>query len=165
MSDLGVIKGRAIALNKDGDSKRLLLTVEVMEDDVRTVELVTQAGMDINPATGCRVNIVPLSESYQIGVGVSDDLLPECDPGEFEYYSTDDPATTKKARIKGDKNGNIIINQGANHATQWEALNTKLQALVTAINAALATKSNGSGSAGTLTLDLTSAEVTTVKVP
>jgi len=136
-----------------------------MEDDVRTVELFSQAGDDSNPAIGCRVNIIPISESYQIGVGVSDDLTPEVSAGEREIYSVDDPVTTKKARLKFDKNGNLILNSGSNHAVQYEAMNTKLQALVTAINAVLATKANGSGSAGTLTLDLSTAEVLSVKLP
>ena len=166
MSDLGVIKGRVIALNKDGDAKRLLLQVEVMEDDVRTVELVSQAGDDSSPAIGCRVNVIQLSESYQIGVGVTDDLLPVANPGERIFYSTDDPVTTRKAQIKLDASGNVILNQGSsNHSVQYEALNTQFQLLVTAINAALATKANGSGSAGALTLDISTAKENTILVP
>ena len=166
MTELGTITGRKIGKNKDGDIQKIILQVEVFTDeDVRTVELFTQAGEDTNPGKGCRVNIIPLTDSYSIGVGISDDLAPECEPGEKEFYSTDDPVTAKKARLKFDKSGNLIMNQGANHAAQYEALNTKFQAFVSAINSALATKQNGSGSAGTLTLDLSSAKVTTVKVP
>jgi hypothetical protein len=43
-------------------------------------------------------------------------------------------------------------------------LNAQLQSLVSAINAALATKRDGSGAAGSLSLDLSSAEVPEVKL-
>jgi hypothetical protein len=163
---IGKITGRTIAKNRDGDVDRILLQVEVIPDeDVRTVELFTQAGDDTNPGNGCRVNIVPISNSYHVGIGVSDDLVSECDAGEKEFYSTDSPVTVKKARLKLDKNSRIIMNQGVNHAAQYEALNTKLQLLIMAINSVLATKLNGAGSAGTLTLDITSAKVDTVRLP
>ena len=112
---LGIIKGSEILKNKDSSKKRLLLQVEMVSEisdipsDVRTVELLTQAGEDTNPAKDSRVFVVEAAESYQIGISVSDDIVPEVDPGEKEIYSTDSPATTKQARIKLSSNGDIEI--------------------------------------------------------
>jgi hypothetical protein len=47
----------------------------------------------------------------------------------------------------------------------WEELNSVLQAFVIALNAAFSAKLDGGGSAAALTLDLTSAQVTEVKLP
>lgn len=163
---LGVIKGSIVGKNKDSDVNRRLLQVAMDdEEDVRTVELITQHGEDTNPANDCRVLIISIAPSYKIGVAITDELAPEVSTGEKEIYSTDNPATTKKARIKLGSNGNVIHNQGNKSAVSYAALNTALQSLVTAINSALATKLNGSGSAGTLTLDISAAESPTVKVP
>ena len=119
---LGIITGQKIGKNKDGDVNRILLQVEMMTDDVRTIELFTQAGEDTNPGNGCRVNIVPVSSSYQIAVGISDDLESECDPGEKEIYSTDSPVTAKKARILLNKDSEIILNQGTDTAVRFSEL-------------------------------------------
>jgi len=162
---IGIITGREIGKNRDGDSDRLLLQVQMLDEDVRTIELVSQAGEDVNPANGCRVFVANASNSYKVGIAVSDDLTPEVDPGEKEIYSTDDPATTKMARLKFDSAGNVVNNQGLNSAVSYAALNTALQLLVTAINAALATKLDGAGAAGALVLDISLSESPTVKIP
>ena len=161
---LGIITNRRIGKNRDGTQDRVILQVEISTDDVQTVELFTQAGEDTNPANGCRVNIIPVSNSYKIGVGVSDGLTPECDPGEKEFYSTDNPVTAKQARLKLNSAGEIVLNQGTDSAVKFSDLDTALQLLVTAINGALATKLDGGGSAGALTLDISAAEVPGVKL-
>jgi hypothetical protein len=159
--DIGIIKNRAITKNRDGDANRIMLQVELLDDDVRTVELMSQAGEDTNPATGCRVYVIGESEAYKLGIAVSDDLEPEVDPGEKEIYSTNNPATTKMARIKLDATGNIVINEGTNHVTQNEALQIAINTFLSALNSQL----TGLGAPGGLTLDISTAEVTTVRVP
>ena len=158
---IGIIRGRSIGKSLDGDKDRVILQVELMPDDedIRLVELFTQSGDDTSPASGCRVNVVPITDNYDIAVGVSDGLTPEVDPGEREFYSTDDPVTAKQARIKLDKDGNIIFNQGTGTSVEFLALDTALQLLVGAINTALSTKLDGAGAAGALTLDISAAEV------
>lgn len=112
---LGIITGSEILKNRDSEKSRLLLQVKMVSEisdipaDVRTVELLTQAGEDTNPAKNSRVYVVEAAESYQIGIAVSDDVVPTVNPGEKEIYSTDSPATTKKARIKLSSNGDIEI--------------------------------------------------------
>ena len=162
---LGIITGRQIGRNRDGDKSRVLLQVQLVDDDMRTVELFAQAGEDVNPANGCRVVVLNLADSYKAGVAVSDDLTPEVDPGEKEIYSTDNPVTAKKARIKLTGTGDVEINQGTESAVTFAQLDTALQLLVTAINAALSTKLDGAGTAGALTLDISLAESPTVKLP
>lgn len=160
---IGIIKGRRIGKNRDGDKNVLLLQVEIIEnEDARTIEIFSSA--DFNPANGTRVYICDVTDSYQIAVATSDGLAPEVEPGEIEIYSTDNPVTAKQARIYLNTDGEIILNQGTKSSVNFVDLNTQLQLLVTAINAALATKLDGAGSAGTLTLDISTAEVPEVKL-
>lgn len=86
------------------------------------------------------------------------------DPGERILYSRDSSGNIQ-ATIKLLGDGVIEINGSADYAVSWTDLNTALQSLITAINAAFATKLNGSGSPGTLTLDISSAKVEEVKLP
>jgi len=160
---IGVITGRKISRNRDGDKNVLILQVELIEgEDTRSIEIFSSA--DFNPANGTRVYICDVSDSYQVAVATSDGLTPEVEPGEVEIYSTDNPVTTKQARIYLNKDGEIILNRGTKSAVNYVDLNAKLQSLVSAINAALATKRDGSGAAGSLSLDLSSAEVPEVKL-
>jgi hypothetical protein len=162
---IGIIKKSEIRKNKDSTKKSLLLQVEITEDDIKTIELFPQAGEDTNPAVNCRVFFAEATAGYLIGLSTTDDIEPEVDPGEKEIYSTDSPATQKKAYTKWDKDGNIEINGSVDFAVSWTDLNTQLQSLVSAINAALATKKDEAGAAGTLSLDLSSAKVEKVKLP
>jgi len=71
-----------------------------------------------------------------------------------------------KAKIKLDKNGNIIFNDGTKSAVSHAELNTALQLMITAINANLALKQDASGQTpGTVTLDISGSEVPEVKLP
>jgi len=137
---LGIITGREIAKNGDGEKERLILQVQFTADDVRPVEMVAQAGEDTNPADGCRVMVLEADKSYKIVVAVTDDLLPECEPGEKEIYSTDSPATAKLARIKLNKNSEIVINQGEDFAVRFSKLKEvveEIQDIITALQDAL----------------------------
>lgn len=57
----------------------------------------------------------------------------------------------------------IELNGNSKTFVTYAALNTALQGLVLAINTALGTKESGSSSPGTLSLDISAAETTTVK--
>lgn len=179
---IGIITGSRTGSNRDGDATRRLLQVQMLDEDVRTVELITMAGDDTNPANGCRVEVVD-SSGVKIATAVTDDLTPDVAVGEREIYSTDNPATEKRARIKLAANGDITIdayggakieikadgtvtiNAGTQSAVSYAPLDLALQALVLAINTALASKLDGGGSAGTLTLDISGAESAEVMIP
>jgi hypothetical protein len=163
VAGIGIIRGHSIAKNKDGDKNRILLQVEMLEDDIRTVELMPGSGEDYNPAIGSRVFVADAEESSQIGIETTDNLEPETDLGEKEIYSTDNPVTKKLARLKLNSAGEIELNGNADNIVRWSELNTALQTLVTAINAFFETKKDDPGSAGALTLDLSLAKVDEVK--
>ena len=151
---IGVVTGRKISRNRDGDKNVLILQVSLIEgEDTRSIEIFSSG--DFNPANGTRVYICNVSDSYQVAVATSDGLTPEVEAGEIEIYSTDNPVTAKQARIYLNKDGEIILNQGTksalNHPDTVNALNTFL----TALNGQL----TGLGAAGGLTIDLTAAEV------
>lgn len=86
------------------------------------------------------------------------------DPGERILYSRDSSGNVQ-ATIKLLGDGVIEINGNSDYAVSWTDLNSALQSLVTAINAAFATKLDAGGSPGTLTLDISSAKVEEVKLP
>lgn len=126
---IGIIKGSEIKKNKDSDVKRVLLQVEFVEGDVKTIELMTQVGEDVNPGKNARVIVIEDSESYKLGIATSDDIEPTVDAGEKEIYSTDSPITTKKAKIKLDKNEQIILNDGTDYAVAYNDLKTAFDQL------------------------------------
>ena len=160
---IGIVTGRRIGKNRDGDKNVLILQVELLSgEDTRSIEIFSSS--DFNPANGTRVYICDVSDSYQVAVATSDGITPESEPGEVEIYSTDNPVTAKQARIYLNKDGEIILNQGTKSAVNYVDLNTQLQLLVTAINSALSSKLDGGGSAGVLTLDITTAEIPEVKL-
>jgi len=163
--DIGIIKGREIKVNKTGDKQRVMLQIEITPEDIRTIELMSQPGEDMNPANNCRVFIIELAPSYQLALAGSDDLTPSVQPGEKEIYSTDSPVTMKKARLHFKNNSVSVFNQGVKNSVNWDDLNTQLQLLVTAINAALATKLDGGGAAGALSLNITTAKCDKVLLP
>jgi len=59
----------------------------------------------------------------------------------------------------------LEINGNTDYAVSWTDLNTALQLLVTTINAKFLTKTDGVGSPGGLSLDISSAKVEGVKLP
>jgi hypothetical protein len=125
---VGIVTGRRIDKNRDGDKNVLILQVELIEgEDVRSIEIFSSS--DFNPANGTRVYICDVSDSYQVAVATSDGLAPESEPGEIEIYSTDNPVTAKQARIYLNKDGEIILNQGSDFAVRFSALETAFNQL------------------------------------
>jgi delta 1-pyrroline-5-carboxylate dehydrogenase len=169
MIQIGNITGREIEKYKDGDVNRLLLQVKFLDDDIQQVELINQHGEDVNPADGCRVLIIDITEAYQAAIAITDDLEPEVDPGEKEIYSTDSPVTTKLARIKLDADGNIVHNQGAKSVVTHAELNIALQNLITLlmthVHTSAAPGNPTSVPTAPITIDISGAESPTIKVP
>jgi len=92
--------------------------------------------------------------NYNLNINIS--------AGETAIYSTDANGTLK-ARIDLDAAGVIKLNGATKRLVTHAELNTALGLMVTAINATFATKLNGAGAAGTVTLDISAAETQTVK--
>lgn len=115
-----------------------------------------------------------------VSVGVYPD--PSVDPGEIRIFSRDSGGT-KKAEIKFNANGDIImdaaggasanikadgnieLNGNTDYLVSWTDLNTVMQVYVTAINALFGTKLDGGGTPGAVVLDLSTSQVATVKIP
>lgn len=81
--------------------------------------------------------------------------------GDIEIES----GAASSATFKLTSSGNIEINGDADNAVSYTDLNTAMQTLVAAINTTFASKFDGVGAPGTLSLDLSSAKVDKVKLP
>ncbi len=167
--NLGIVKGREIGRNRDGNKNRILLQVEMLDEDVRTVELVTQSGEDVNPAIGSRVVVVDVDDgAYRIAIATSDDLAPEVSPGEKEIYSTDVLGLLKMARLKWNANGILDINGDADNAIRYSKYDIDIQSIVTQVNANLTLIATAIGGAYTpvpLVVITLPSKVLTVKLP
>jgi hypothetical protein len=131
--ELGIITGSEIKKNRDGDKDKILLQVQVLDEDTRTVEMIGNHGEDIHPARNCRIIIIRIGGS-EYSLGITDDLEPEVVAGEKEIYSTDDPVTVKKARMKFGADSVITINQGVNFAAKYNELKTAYEELQSKFN-------------------------------
>jgi hypothetical protein len=169
----GIITGRVIGKNKDGDINKILLQIQCLDEDVRTVEMRSQHGEDVNPSNGCRVTF---DDNKQISIVITDDLESEVAIGEKELYSTDNPATTKMARIKLAGSGDIILNQGTESSVKYSELETAFNQLKDDFDDFKANHKHGGVTVGggvtavsdmplPSTADITPAESDTVKVP
>lgn len=118
---IGIVTGREIKKNRDGDKNVLMLQCTMEEkEDVQSVELITQAGDDTNPPNGSAVMILEAGESYKIGIAVDDGIVPEVDEGDKKLYSID--AGVIKAFIKFLKNGDLELNGNADNAVRYSKL-------------------------------------------
>lgn len=161
--ELGIVRGYAIKPNKDGTQDKLLLQVEIIPGDVRTVEFMAESGNDTNPAIGSRIKVETISRGYQIGTNSTDDLTPEVDSGEKELYSTN--GSSKLARLKLNLASEIELNGNADYAVSYNDLNTILTQLVADINTIFVTAADGAVYGGGLTIDLSTAKVDKVRLP
>ena len=161
---IGTVRGFEIGPNRDGTNNVLLLQVEISDpDDIQTVEYFSGAGDDTIPPEGSLVTILSVGRAWKIAIASNDNITPSMSEGERKIYSSDGGSI--QAFINWLSGGNLELNGNGNSAVTFAALNTALQTLVTAINATFATKLNGSGSPGTLTLNISAAEENTVRLP
>jgi hypothetical protein len=137
MAELGIITGSQIRKNRDGTVDRIILQVESIPGDVRSVEYIGEHGLDSRPSRGCRAFVTDAANGYKAALAVTDDLTPEVGPGEKEFYSTDDPATTKLARLKLNSAGEIELNGDADNAIRYTEYDINIQSILTQINANL----------------------------
>lgn len=122
--------------------------------------------------------LIPCSYFYQTLVtenqNTIDSVIPTLTTGNYVFFPlariADNPSdgveseiwSKGKSRALRVRNDRIELGGTTGQATEYTALNTALQAFVTAVNTALASKANGSGSAGTLTLNISGAKKDTV---
>lgn len=165
MVNLGTVTGQEVKKNRDGKVQVRLLQVQMTNaEDVQTVQYMPTAGEDAPPRNGDQVAVLEIGPGFKVALGVSDSVVPSAEPGERKTYSRDSQGAIA-AFILLAKNGDIELNGNTNTLVRWGPLNTALQAMRTAINAAGAGKLDGSGAAFAVPLDLSLAEEPTVKIP
>lgn len=157
----GIVKGREVGINRDGTTQRLLLQVQMSNpDDMQTVEYVPLPGQDENPINDSKVYILEVGPGYKIAIGADDGVTPTAAAGEKYLYSVDS-AGAIQAILKLLSSGIIEVNGNADFAVRFDALDTALQNMLTALNADIVV----AGGAGSTTLDLSGAKVDEVKLP
>lgn len=118
-------------------------------------------GVPPDESTGLLVSVG--GGAADVVVGIKPKMTPPTlAKGESMLYATDDAGGTLKANIKARADGKLEINGTTDFATLWTALNTALQTYNTAVKAHLAAA--GDPASGTLTLDISAAKATTVKM-
>jgi phage gp45-like len=161
---IGTVTGFEIGINRDGTKNVLKLQVQITDTgDIQTVEYMSSAGDDTIPPVGSIVTILSAGSAWKIAIASQDNIAPSMNEGERKIYSSSGGVI--KAFINWLNGGNLELNGNGNSAVTFTALNTALQILVTAINATFATKLDGGGTAGAVSLDISAAEENTVRLP
>ncbi len=111
-------------------------------------------GVFLPVGRGRRYGVMIAGLNYNLNINIS--------AGETAIYSTDS-AGALKARIDLDASGNIKLNGATKRLVTYAELNTALGTFLTALNAKFATKADGGGAAGGLSLDISAAETQTVR--
>lgn len=133
----GVITGSEIGINMDGDFPARKLQVQVTDpDDIQTVELMLASGEDSNPPDGSSVVFATLGTAWNIGVAVSDGVIPSMQKGEKKIYSVSDGVI--KAFINFLASGELDLNGNADYAVRYNALKTAFDQLKSDFNALVA---------------------------
>jgi len=133
---LGTITGSEIKKNRDSDSNSRILGAEISSpEDIQTVELITGPGEDFSPEDKDVVLIISLGSAYKMGLIIDDQIVPDpsIEKGEKEIYSKLNGA--KKAKIRLNKDSEIILNDGVDFAVSFNELKTQVDQLRTDLNA------------------------------
>ena len=141
MAELGIVTGSEVKTDLDGDKPSRILQVQISTDeDVQSVELYRMPGEDYNPSDGTKVLIIEIGTSKAAIAAADVAAVDDLAKGEREYYSDDGEA--RLATIRLDAESQVILNDGADNAVQFSAMQTafdnlksELNALVTAYNA------------------------------
>lgn len=103
MVEIGTVTGQEIRENRDGGVDVRLLQVQMIGDDVQTVQYMPMAGDDAPPMVGDLVAVVPIGPAFQVALGVRDSVVPSAAPGEKKIYSRDENgAIIARLHLKAD---------------------------------------------------------------
>lgn len=160
--NVGQVTGQRIG-NYKGLTNVRLLQVNLLGDSADTVLFFNVSGEDTAPVNGDMVCVLD-NGSFRIAFAIWDLLAAAATAGEKRLYSRDSGGA-EQATVVLKPDGQLELNGTGDFAVRYTQLNMILQQLVTDINTALASKLNGSGSAGTITLDLTASKIDEIEVP
>lgn len=122
---IGVVKkDPSIKKNRDGSKNVVILQCEIEDpEDIQEVEFMFQPGQTLIPQKEDKILIIPISDSWLIGISSNDNIVPTGNPGDRKFYSTykkdDDSSTIMQAILSLLATGEITIQaaDGADPAT------------------------------------------------
>lgn len=130
---IGIVKGREFKANRDGQNIRLMLQVEITDsNDIHTVEFMSSAGVDTNPANGSKVLIVDVGSAYKIAIAADDNIEPSSEEGGNGIYSVSSGAIA--AFINLLSGGTIEINGNNDFAIRFNEMKTAFDELKADLN-------------------------------
>lgn len=174
----GIVKGYEIKKNRDGSQNVLMLQVEISgSNDPQSVEYMSHAGDDHIPPVDSIVTILEAGRAWKIAIASNDgvDFDSSLSEGERKLYAPGG------ASIIFKDDGTIEINGNADNAVSFADLQTALNNFKTSIDAGIAGSITGHthlttgpppaptgpgvGAAPPVTIDITAAKVSDVKLP
>lgn len=159
-----ILRSGKIGQLPEGRYKGIIVTAEAEAGNTTNTEVWSSPGiMGVPPDESAGLRVPMAGGSSDVIVAVKTKLTPPAlAKGEAMFFATDSAGETLKANIKARADGTLEINGLADFATLWTALNTALQTYNTAVKAHLSAA--GDPASGTLTLDISAAKATTVKM-
>lgn len=174
----GIVRGYEIKKNRNGTKTILLLQVEISgPDDIQSVEYMSHAGDDHIPPEGTIVTILQAGRSWKIAIASSDDnnFTTGLSDGERKIFAPGG------AFIIWRDDGTLEVNGDADTAVAFADLVTALNNFKTSIDTAIAgaitghthpgvetgtsATGPGAGAAPAVVVDISAAEVPSVKLP
>lgn len=133
--EFGEITEITVKKNADGDKLVRLAQVLVEGEDTVTVELPFAEGDEFVPAVGDRVYYEEVNPEFLRATCIQTDMDPDesLSAGERELFSRSGSSRAATVRLKAD--GEIVLNNGDDYATRFNALEAAVNALVDSINA------------------------------
>lgn len=158
---LGIVT--AIEYKTDSANGKTDITLQVIindSEDVQTVYWYSPCGSTALPLIDSTVIIIPITDSYKIGIAVDDGIDPEeLEEGESLLYSLDDDGVKRgtvkleadgtvtisstttleetKSSIVLENTGNITLNEGEDWAVQYTALKSTIDQIKSDLNNAV----------------------------
>lgn len=158
-----VVKAR-FAKRTTAPGKAVLIQTTAGGNIARETELYHPPGISSSPTPKDRAIEIPLISGTRVIVATHNYRLEiPVDPGETVVFSTDSGGGTLKAEVRLDSSGNISLNGDGKRFVTYTELNTAIQNFITALNLLFATKMDTPGAAGTLSLDISAAETSTIR--
>jgi len=124
-------------------------------------------GIEINPSNGENIIVTQIknSTSFIVSVGgINQDIEPDTDRGERRIYSVDSTGKNIKAVAKFKNDGVLELNGASSFAVKFEELETALNSFKTSVNNQFLSKLDGAGTIGGVTINITPAKSSDVKL-
>lgn len=108
---VGIVTGRETVVNREtgGPSVRLLQVQITDHNDVQTVQLVGQAGEEVNPPNGTLVLVLPGGQAFKLSAGTSDWVVPIMDIGGKRLYALDPTTGEVSCDIRLNPDSSVTV--------------------------------------------------------